>query len=522
MKRKTCLSFLVIFIFLAQCSKNSARTRSFTPTTRIQWDTAGILSTINDSDCSNFNCLQHATFVMDGLFKLLWLDGEWNLQKSLADKFEINKRGITITIKQNVKWSDGNILTAAHFVTGWKKFLSNCQTLEQFPAWKNVPGLVPYCKKQRDWNDVGVHALAGVNGADSNQIEILSDRQGVRYDQEILRSLAHPGFYPVAPRRRDSSKQLATLGPYLVAEETDGLRSVHYTINPDYHGAAPKIGSVTLRGTSSIKSALSASLSGQLQLAGPLSDEDGAENLDPARKLVLPADGRWAVAIQPAGAIEPSGAMSAWDYVANLDWNEPQKLALPNALPCTGHALCASTVFEPITTKAPKAPPPPVAVVATDAAAKRIAENIAAQWRAHFQGRIQVLPKFPGSTSQANRPVPIRMEVLAFQTNPFQSRYPSVDLWNACLPVVGPAKLARPAVNATESEVRKFERRLWAPPRCIPIAVRTRIFVRDPQLEKLAWTAFGTLDFSSATYPPPTPPPAQPTDAKVDSLPDGT
>jgi hypothetical protein len=101
------------------------------------------------------------------------------------------------------------------------------------------------------------------------------------------------------------------------------------------------------------------------------------------------------------------------------------------------------------------------------------------------------------------------LAIWPYQTDPFVSPYPSLELLAACQAAEVPkgvdatirwSRVARP-VALSDSEVRKFESRLFKNMKCVPLGVEAQLYLKGASIEGMAWTALGTWDFSGATLP---------------------
>ena len=477
MKRKTCLSFLVILILLSQCSKNNERGETTATKSTINWDTPLILSTIDWTRCAAPSCYQHTTLIMEGLYKLLFENGDWELEAALAENSEQSKNIFTIEIKKNIRWTDGNELVADDFVQAWKNNLKERAVLERFPNWKN----------------------AKIQATNPHQIKIETDRP----QPDLLRALAHPLFFP---RPKKSKGPPATLGPFVFQGDTpgaDGKKCLTYLTNPSFRRPSPSVGKIHICTASAQTSSVPAVLSEQIELAGPLTSQAGLEASSGQRLQAMPTHVHWAASNY---VVNGSNSSPLWALLAGIDWEEPRQLASPHFLPCKGNRLCLSTDMPASSSQSGTPTPLLVTREAKSDQAKAYLENIVAQWRALYQGRIQSegrrAPQFPAEPSAL-------VAILSYKTDPFASPYPSMELFAACQAAEVPkgvdatirwSRVARP-VTLVDSEVRKFESRLFKAMKCVPLAVEAQLYLKGPSINGMAWTALGTWDFSGASLP---------------------
>jgi ABC-type transport system substrate-binding protein len=477
MERKTCLSFLVILILLSHCSKNGGRDETTATRSTINWDTPLVLSTIDWTKCAAPSCYQHATLTMEGLYKLLYKNGDWELEPALAENSELSKNVFTIEIKKNIRWTDGAELVADDFVPSWKNILKERSVLDRFPNWKN----------------------AKIQAGNPHQIKIETDRA----QPDLLRALAHPLFFPKPKRGKVTPP---TLGPFIFQADTpsaDRKKCLTYLPNPSYRVPSPSVGKIRICTASAQTTSVPAVLSGQVELAGPLTSQAGLEASAGQRLQAMPTHMRWAASNY---VVNGSNSSPLWTLLAGIDWEEPRLLASPHFLPCKGTRLCLSTDMPTFAAK--NNPPAPLLVIrdGKSAQAKAYSENIAAQWRALYQGQVQNdgrrSPQLPAEPFAL-------LAIWPYQTDPFVSPYPSLELLAACQAAEVPkgvdatirwSRVARP-VALSDSEVRKFESRLFKNMKCVPLGVEAQLYLKGASIEGMAWTALGTWDFSGATLP---------------------
>jgi hypothetical protein len=487
MKRKTRSTFLVILILLAQCSKTIPDTDTTLSVRTLTWELPGRLSTIDWTECNNPVCLQHATLVMDGLYKLIWNGTDWELENALAENLELNEKSFLISIKKNIRWTDSKLLTSDDFLIGWKKVLSNCQTLDRFPIWQNVSGAQAYCRGEKKWTDVGIKSRG------DHAIEIFLDKG----HEEFTRSVAYPLFYP----HRGNKKSTATLGPYVLQEHSTPQveRGARYIKNPLFYGPPPVIDEIHLLTQRPALAALASVTSRQTQFTGPLPSTNGLDNVDPKNRLLVPTPVRYAVAANP-----PAGTHSVMEAWRKLQWEEPQKLAMPFAIGCAQNKLCSHSEL-PSGGRESRKPIPALHVSAENAEAMLLAQNLAAQWKAIHQTWAQA------SLGAAAPAASMQGHVFRYQHDPHQGKFASLELFGACQTVFSarqwplepgfkPLRSSR-AAGVTQSEIKKMEGLWWKTMKCIPLAVQTQPFVKDPELHGMLWTAHQTWDFSRATLP---------------------
>jgi oligopeptide transport system substrate-binding protein len=165
---------------------------------------------------------------------------------ALATSWSVSEGGklYRFHLKPGVFWSDGVELEAKHFVDAWERLLNPATASANAYQLLEVENAAQYASgKLTDFGRVGVKAT------DPLTLEVRL-RRPVPY---FLHLVASAATFPV---RRDliakfgeqwmDPEHLVTLGPYRIAEWTQGERIV-LRAYPGYHGVRPKIGTVILR-----------------------------------------------------------------------------------------------------------------------------------------------------------------------------------------------------------------------------------------------------------------------------------
>jgi oligopeptide transport system substrate-binding protein len=165
---------------------------------------------------------------------LLIHDSETRVQPSLAESYEISPDGKTYTfkIRPDAKWSDGQELTAQHFVDAWERVL-NPQTASEYAYFLfDVINASEYqAKNVTDFSQVGVKAL------DPKTLE-------VRLKTPAAYWIHIPTFWITYPIRNDIVEKhgdrwtdpahIVSAGPYKLLERQTDSR-ILLGLNPHFH-----------------------------------------------------------------------------------------------------------------------------------------------------------------------------------------------------------------------------------------------------------------------------------------------
>ena len=182
-----------------------------------------------------------AYWIMDNIMDGLFFEDENNkLQKQLVQDWRVSKNGKTYTfiIKNNVLWSDGQPLTAQHFVDGWQRLMTPSHGAYVSKEFLEISGAKNFANgKTKDFSTVGIKAK------NNHTIEVTLDRSYFGWE----RTLSRPATYP---QRIDLIKKLGkkwldpgnlvTLGPYKLTQRTLGSQ-LTLVANEKYHGQPPHI-----------------------------------------------------------------------------------------------------------------------------------------------------------------------------------------------------------------------------------------------------------------------------------------
>lgn len=97
--------------------------------------------------------------IMDGLVDYDYNDPELALEPALAEKWESNENASvwTFTIRKGVKWTDGQELTAQHFVDSWQRLLNGKTAAKYAYFLYPIKNAHKYYKGEiKDFSEVGV------------------------------------------------------------------------------------------------------------------------------------------------------------------------------------------------------------------------------------------------------------------------------------------------------------------------------------------------------------------------------
>lgn len=178
--------------------------------------------------------------IMEGLTEYDLKDPELGLIPALATEWKASKEASvwTFKIRENVKWTDGQILTAQHFVDAWERLLNPLTASEYAYFLYSVQGARDYNEsKIKDFSKVGVKAI----DANTLEVKLKAPKSYFPY------LLTHHSTYPI---RVDAVKKhgdkwtdpenIITLGAYKMKRwEHDNI--IVLERNESYYGEKAKI-----------------------------------------------------------------------------------------------------------------------------------------------------------------------------------------------------------------------------------------------------------------------------------------
>ena len=170
------------------------------------------------------------SYLNEGLTKI-GKDG--TLIPGLAERWEVSSDGKvwTFYLRDNLKWSNGDIITANDFRFSWINVLNPSTKAEYVNFLYIIKGAEEYSRHKGKLADVGIKAL------NSKTLEITLNRPAIYFP--LL--LAHPVFFPVSERFYLGSKEdfgtrpetITSSGPYTLREWNTGNNLV-IVKNPYY------------------------------------------------------------------------------------------------------------------------------------------------------------------------------------------------------------------------------------------------------------------------------------------------
>ncbi|MBI3543533.1 MAG: peptide ABC transporter substrate-binding protein, partial [Deltaproteobacteria bacterium] len=213
------------------------------------------------------------TSCMEGL---VGLDAKLNPVPQLAKKATVSSDGRTylFELREGVKWSDGQPLTAADFVTSWKRLLDPLDRKDMSVMLANVVNADAYrLGTLKDFSLVGIKALA-------------PDRLEVKLAQaqaDFMKVVTLPMLYPMradllerfGQRAWHEPGKIVTLGPFLPAVH-EKHKSVLLKRNPLYYGPPPKIDAVSIEVLDEDAKAVERFKKGEFDFVIPLNFKEAA------------------------------------------------------------------------------------------------------------------------------------------------------------------------------------------------------------------------------------------------------
>ncbi len=179
-----------------------------------------------------------ATMLIHAFAGICKLDKDGMPQPDLAKKIDISEDGITytITLKDNLKWSDGKDLVAGDFIYAWKRAIDPINATSYGYMLENIVGVadVYYADLETDAYDVDA---IGAKALDDKTIEITLTA-AAPFFMEIL---AFPTLFPVRQDIVEADEAWALKpdtyicnGPYKM-KSWDHNASIVFEKNPYYH-----------------------------------------------------------------------------------------------------------------------------------------------------------------------------------------------------------------------------------------------------------------------------------------------
>ncbi|EHL18434.1 hypothetical protein HMPREF9630_00159 [Peptoanaerobacter stomatis] len=178
----------------------------------------------------------HESFPLQHLFAgLTKVTAEGKVENALADKIELSEDGLvyTITLKDGLKWSDGNPLTAADFEYAWKRVLDPAIASDYAYQLYYVKGGQEYNEGKGKIEDVGVKAL------DDKTLEVTLKQPTAYFDSLMAFYTLYPVEKAVVEANPDWAKDPSTYvsnGPFILKEWTHNAKIV-LDKNPNFYDA---------------------------------------------------------------------------------------------------------------------------------------------------------------------------------------------------------------------------------------------------------------------------------------------
>ena len=201
--------------------------------------------------------------LMEGLTKF---DESLEAQPALAESWQVSEDGTTYTfkIRENVKWSDGQPLTAKDFEYSWKRILNPATGGHYAYFLYDIENAEEYnTGKIDDPNKVGVKVL------DDNTLEVKLRRPASYFPSTLVFMSTFPMRQDVVEKhgiRWTEPENIVTVGPYKLSSWRHHDNML-LTINENYWGEKPTIKNVNMVMNENPSSALALYESGELDFA---------------------------------------------------------------------------------------------------------------------------------------------------------------------------------------------------------------------------------------------------------------
>ena len=231
-------SLLLVFAIgsIFGCTRHSHPGISSTNVSRVRWAIEKDPETLDWTHCSERVCFSQVALLMEGLTRVEENGSERKVLPDLADSWQTpSPTELAFKLKPGVAWSDGELLTSANFVQGWKLLLSNCRNAPQSARLFPIVNAKAFCENKVPFSQVGIKA------PDAHTI-VLEFRSPQPFFPMVL---SHPSTWPV-PGEKPRTGFGPTLGPFLLEKWSRG-NALRYVRNPRYHGMPATIAGVDVR-----------------------------------------------------------------------------------------------------------------------------------------------------------------------------------------------------------------------------------------------------------------------------------
>lgn len=178
----------------------------------------------------------HESFPLQHLFSgLTKVAEDGSVQMDLADKIELSEDGLTytVTLKDGLKWSDGNPLTAEDFEFAWKRVLDPKTESQYAYQLYYLKGGEEFNKGEGKIEDVGVKAL------DEKTLEVTLKAPTAYFESLMAFYTLYPVSKAVVEANPDWAKDPSTYvssGAFMLKEWTHNAR-ISMDKNPNFYNA---------------------------------------------------------------------------------------------------------------------------------------------------------------------------------------------------------------------------------------------------------------------------------------------
>ncbi len=262
-----------------------------------------------------------------------------------AESYDVSEDGTTYTIylRQDAKWSDGEPVTAQHFVDGINRLLSPDLANDYAYVMFDVVDAIEY-------NAGEVDSISGIEVIDDYTFSVTLVEALSYFDSLLAFSSFHPIRLDVIEANPDAWTQAGNFvgnGAYVLTEYNPGADLV-LTKNPEYWDANVGIETVEIAILAEPATALAAFENGELDYMGQATfpPEDTARLVDTPEFLVTPRPGTFYLGLNtvatPTDNVDMRTALvyavdrrTIIDNVAELPWRAAYQGVIPVEIP--GH-----------------------------------------------------------------------------------------------------------------------------------------------------------------------------------------
>ncbi|NNE04669.1 MAG: peptide ABC transporter substrate-binding protein [Xanthomonadales bacterium] len=157
---------------------------------------------------------------------LLTFDAQGEPVAGVAQSWKVSDDGLTWTfiLREDARWSNGDAVTAAHFVAGWRRAVDPQSQARTANLLSPVEGAQQVMSGEQDPESLGISAL------DPQTVQVRLQR-ATPWFEEIL---AHPVTYPMHELGSEDARQAPVNGAFFISDTTPHAQ-ISLRPNPYFH-----------------------------------------------------------------------------------------------------------------------------------------------------------------------------------------------------------------------------------------------------------------------------------------------